>query len=323
MTDPFMNRLREAVQTLPSPEPSAGLLPRILSDREKGIRMALPTAPPRPRFPVLLGGGAIAAAAALLIWGGSDHRESNAAAWLWPDQLYAQGAPTAGLPPIAPLDGTRLTAGVWAWRIRSRDEDGRVRAERIDSVTIDNGSYQNLPAWIVIDARPNRAADTSWFTRDSLHPLATFSPLLYGASLRETIAGDSIVRVWVRWDGEVERVALELPTPRLWDRSVVLMANERWLLFMVTPLSSSWQGSYAGIGVANTRELVTFWWDLKVTGEERITVPAGTFDCWTVAHMYGNDPQITYWVDKHSGWIVQEGLANGRYERVLLSHAAR
>ena len=115
-------------------------------------------------------------------------------------------------------------------------------------------------------------------------------------------------------------MAFPHPTPRLWNRAAVLRPNERFLVFMGSRLSASWEGSYAGTAIANTHEMVTFWWELKVIGEDRVTVPAGAFDCWKVVHLADGEPDLVSWVDKRSGWIVREELTNGRYERVLLSY---
>jgi len=43
---------------------------------------------------------------------------------------------------------------------------------------------------------------------------------------------------------------------------------------------------------------------LRVTGEERVRVPAGTFDCWrmTISHSGG---VIDYWVRKSDGIAVR------------------
>jgi hypothetical protein len=320
MTQDFMERLNQAVKTLPVPALDEQLLLRILENRARGLRVTLPVSSSSPRsFPILMmAGGAAAAAAVLWI---ATRPPAPLVPSFWPDQLYAQGTPSATLPPIPPLDGTSIKPGLWVSRSQVFDEDGKSIRSRIDSIRIVRGNYRELPAWVVTRVRSRGGADSSWFTTDSMHPLATFYPLLYGASLRHTYTGDSLVRTWKKSESEFERVALPFPTPRLWDKTVVLPMNERFLVFLGTRLNSSWQGSYAGTAIANTHESVTHWLELKVIGEDRITVPAGTFDCWKVVQlMEGRDTELITWVDKQTGWIVREGLTNGRYERVLVSH---
>jgi hypothetical protein len=321
MTQDFMVRLQQAIKALPVPAPDEQLLLRVLESRAQGHRVTLPASSQSPRkFPILMMAGGAAAAVAIL-WFVPRRPPAALVPSFWPDQLYAQGTPSATLPPIPPLDGDSIKSGLWVSRSQVFDEDGKLRGSRVDSTMMVRGNYGELTAWVVTRVRSRGGPDTTWFTTDSMHPLATFSPLMYGASLRHTYTGDSLVRTWKKSESEVERVALPLPTPRLWARTVVLPMNERFLVFLGTRLNSSWQGSYAGTVIANTHESVTHWLELKVIGEDRITVPAGTFDCWKVVQlMEGRDTELTTWVDKQTGWIVREGLTNGRYERVLVSH---
>lgn len=339
----FENELRRAVRSLSSPEPSEALLARILEDRRSGRRIELPAGTPR-RHPVII--GIVAAAAAVVLWiavgprGGSTEKRGDVVAsstiyefaigmGLWPDQLYAQGAATAQLPPIPPRDGSLLREGRWIYSVQTLDEDGRVTTEHPFSVSITKGRYLDFPAWVLTRQRnssiPSSLIDTVWLSRDSLHPLARFWPLMDGANLRYTLTGDSAVKIWRKPSGDVERLVAVFPTPRLWDRAVVMAPSELGPLFLTTHLASSWQGSFAVTAIGNDGEMVTFWWDLKVIGEEQITVPAGTFDCWKVAsrNKSDEDPYYAYWVDKTSGWIVREGVVpTAGYVKVLVSHAA-
>lgn len=341
-SDDFLNEMRHAVRALPTPEPTDTLLGRILEDRRLGYRVELPGGPARLRPATTV--AIVAAAAALVLWivsvpdrvsesqsatsQNSVFGEFAAGLGLWPDQLYAQAATTATLPPIPPRDGSLLHSGRWIYSFQVLDEDGKITSEHPFSVSITAGSFEGTPAWLVVRQRnsnnPGSAVDTVWSSRNNLLPLARFSPLASDASLRTSFIGDSAVRVWRKPGGELERVALPLPSPRLWQRAAVFAPSELWPLFLTTKLDASWQGSFAGTAIANTRELVTLWWDLKVVGEERVTVPAGTFECWKIASLYRDDPVYMYWVDKSSGWIVREsGVPAGRFARALMSHAAR
>jgi hypothetical protein len=59
------------------------------------------------------------------------------------------------------------------------------------------------------------------------------------------------------------------------------------------------------------------WIDLRVTGREQVTVPAGTFDCWrlvtTIPPHEGKGTVSTLWVDSMSGVLVKETAGNLSY----------
>ena len=94
------------------------------------------------------------------------------------------------------------------------------------------------------------------------------------------------------------------------------------LLFQLTPLAANWKGSaYVALPVARDRWKL-FPLDQHVVGEERVHVPAGTFDCWKVdTKLRGTE--ATLWIEKRGQWVVklsQRGGEDAVWEQVLTTH---
>jgi hypothetical protein len=72
------------------------------------------------------------------------------------------------------------------------------------------------------------------------------------------------------------------------------------VLFMAVPLSSTWKGSASLLGWAVIDSDVFTPVELRVEGEERIAVPAGTFDCWRISVRFAGE-RMVYWVRRSDG----------------------
>ncbi len=72
------------------------------------------------------------------------------------------------------------------------------------------------------------------------------------------------------------------------------------VLMRTVVLRPDWSGSFSIVGWAVRKEDVMFPLTLRVIGSERVTVPAGTFDCWKMTiTLQGHD--IAYWARKSDG----------------------
>jgi hypothetical protein len=77
------------------------------------------------------------------------------------------------------------------------------------------------------------------------------------------------------------------------------------VLVQALPLGRAWRGSvYSANWVTMATRFPTFTTlDLRVTGTERVTVPAGTFDCWRLEAREADDKSVL-WVSQDQGWLV-------------------
>ena len=62
-------------------------------------------------------------------------------------------------------------------------------------------------------------------------------------------------------------------------------------------LQSGWRGGAVIVGWGAVRSDLTYPIELAVEGDERITVPAGTFDCWRLS-LVDRHHDLTMWVRK-------------------------
>jgi hypothetical protein len=72
------------------------------------------------------------------------------------------------------------------------------------------------------------------------------------------------------------------------------------------PLQTGWEDSTTALSITlgNTTVVPV---RLAVIGEDRVRVPAGTFDCWVVA-VHGEASRGLYWVTKHDPEVVRSAL---------------
>lgn len=92
---------------------------------------------------------------------------------------------------------------------------------------------------------------------------------------------------------------------------------------MAAPLNRDWRGNASLLGWAVVPNDLFAPITMRIEGEERITVPAGTFDCWRVAMSFGGRHH-TFWARKSDGLGVRvygdsDPATNGTREVVLTS----
>jgi hypothetical protein len=69
---------------------------------------------------------------------------------------------------------------------------------------------------------------------------------------------------------------------------------------MTVPVSATWSASAGLLGWAVIPRDVYTPIELRVKGEESLTVPAGTFDCWRLSIRF-SDGELSYWIRKSDG----------------------
>ncbi len=307
-------RIRDAFHAAPAREPSGGFA-EVRARLDRGERVTLDHPAPRGGLRHWQYFSVAAALVGVLIWRPTDTAPAPEAATppriagnFRPDPLLALATAATGTDAasLLRLDGSKLSSGVWVYG------DGTGDAGAVDSVSLCKGTDGKEPAWLLSwtggfarnAGAPGSANETIALRQADLWPLARTVTLVSGYLLRELFTPDSSVSHFIA-AGETTITR----APGLSDSDgagIVGMAGMRALL-QAAPLDSTWEANVRVLGTDTTgKKAVNLRVAMKVTGEEKVTVPAGTFDTWRVT--LGNRlPQFTYWVSKRGGWVVKEG----------------
>ncbi len=333
----FMRELRTASAGLPVILPPEGLYERVVAERAAGERFIVPAdiAPTRRSVSVASARGpllfvALAAASALVYVRATRQDDATATApsiapiarsiedtsagptsffsgMFSPGIALAQVPPSASLfvqAPISGVDGSRLKPGHFIFERRLVDSAGRSKTTSRGVVDIALASYDGLPAWRLAQSWTDSIVelDTIFVDHDNLRPIGRVSrvrPYLSYAEIvvRQHFVGDSVLG-WMHTDRTFGRPIRR----RLPPASGPYLSSEALAPFFLETvnLTTGWRGTLSIVGWAVVQNDAYFPVALRVVGDERITVPGGTFDCWRIAIASGN-ASVDFWVRKSDG----------------------
>ena len=319
------------LRRLPVPKPSPDLLSRILASRAKGARVVLPGSElSRTRRALRY---AVAAAAFVgVAWFGfkmlSPRPERRGGPLLpsvldgtpfMPAAVFSQEVRrtvrAARYRLISELEPDRVRAGRWIYEQRRIGDGVFVASESKRTVRLARFTYQGKPAWLVTGYTRDTmvlldtpgARDTIVVDASSMRPVRNVRPM-WRTRLIQQFSPDSMVEEFhVMWRGPERTMRHEAALPD-GGRGPLLLAWSAYSLEAVAqalPLARHWEGSVYSVGGLFASEVVPAFTalDLRVTGTERITVPAGTFDCWKLQVREG-DEESTVWVSQQQRWLV-------------------
>lgn len=322
---------QDELRKIPAPEPSQDLLERILASRAAGRRVVL-RVPARSvgsrRTVRYTAAAAILAGVAWLGWTVLTTRpgvESELPP-VWaiggmpfiPSTAFGQERvpPTRSprYPLIAQIQPTRVRAGRWTYE-GTTTADGVFTTSQGPprTIVIAAGNFEGLPIWVA-SGSPDASGspemlDTVLVDRVTLRPLRYVRPMRH-ARLVQHFSHDSIdellyVEPSPKARERTLRGAALLPDVGVGPMLVSWSPHSLELLVQALPLNRDWRGSvYSANWVTMATRFPTFTaLDLRVTGSERVTVPAGTFDCWRLEAREGDDKAML-WVSRDHGWLV-------------------
>lgn len=307
-------RIRDAFHALPAREPTGGFA-EVRARLDRGERVTLDHPAPRGGVRPWQYLSVAAALVGVLVWrptdtattAGATATPPRAAAHFRPDPLLAlaTASTAADAASLLRLDGSKLSSGVWVYR------GGEGDAAVVDSVSLCKGTDGKEPAWLLSwtggiarnAGALGPASETVVLRQADLWPLARTVTLVSGYLLREFFTRDSSVSHFI---AAGETTVTRAPGLSESDGAGVLGLAGMRALLQAAPLDSTWQANVRVLGTDTTGKKATNRRvTMKVTGEEKVTVPAGTFDTWKVT--LGNRlPQFTYWVSKRGRWVVKE-----------------
>lgn len=212
--------------------------------------------------------------------------------------------PVAGadVPHRLSVNATTLKPGAFVYQTTlERDASTTVLGTR--TVTVAQLPYAGAPAWLMTETRSGDgipASDSVFADLATLHPVH-WSSALGEARLAAEFRGDSAFGATSAPQGRRSIVA-EVPAGTI--LSAAMLETELRLL----PLRTTWEDSTTTLSVTAGSNTVMPT-RIAVIGEDRVRVPAGTFDCWVVSvHADTAGGRGLYWVTKQDPIVVRSAL---------------
>ena len=255
-------------------------------------------------------------------------RAAAAATLLAPGLVLAQGtpatrpAPTGAAPPaVAPavsvikVDGRQLRPGTWTYSITATG-NGKTQTSTRD-LSISPATVNGAAAWLIADGRGDgamRVADSLYLTRNDLQPLRHL--LRMGpVTLLLNYSKDSVTGTATLPQGSA-RIAAEH------KRGAMASGTMFEVYLRMMPLKTGWKGNME-MSAVGPQGNVLIPVAIAVTGEESVTVPAGTFPCFVVS-IKGQGTEQKAWVSKNTRDIVKVSAlftqpAGASFETVLVA----
>lgn len=142
--------------------------------------------------------------------------------------------------------------------------------------------------------------DLKLISRDiHVTPYSTYSRI----NVTQSFTGDSVTGRMTTEGGDSRGVGR--PVGQTLDRKFapVIIDAIAPIVMQTVGLNPNWSGSLSILGWAVRKEDVLFPITLRVVGSERVTVPAGTFDCWKLS-ITVQRYQVDTWMRKSDGIAV-------------------
>ena len=326
-TEEFAEAVRPELQSLPVPEPSAALFDRIAASRTGGARVILPdvthASTSSSRFVI----PAVLVAAMLLVLlplrrssppssaGDVSSLSRIAGEWLPGSVAFAQSDASRTTRRSLPMTFSRpekirpiRLEYLRTWRDTARKEIGRMNGV----ISVARTESAGTPSWLVTSHNEGALRGKRFFTLDSvaiarndLHllrhtvrerPYSRYNEI----RIEQIFRGDSIL-------GSMHATGANVPPAARPIARRISSVPKPYILDPLAPiilgtvdLRSGWTGSASILGWTVRDDDVFIPIDLRVAGEETISVPAGRFDCWRLTIRFGNQ-SITSWARKSDG----------------------
>lgn len=343
----FLEGIRPELETLPTPEPTATLRARIIASREAGVRTILPNPVHQRRFPprVAIGIAIVAGLALLFVplelrrspspsLSPSEGDEGLGSPGVFGHAAFAQGAPVrdGGRPALEPVGLTapdRLRPMSLEFERRVADGTGAVGVSHIALRLA--GVFLDVPAWRVTSVErkagptPSVAVETVFVARAPVRLLRrTIHVSPYSRFQR--------INVWQEFpssdsaSGHMNTEGPSIGPGRSFARKLppafapYITESAFPFFLMAAPLSRNWSGSSALLGWAVRDDDVFVPVELRVEGEEPITIPAGRFDCWRLSLRFAGR-RLDYWArktDRLGVRVLDGGTPNGKGRREIV-----
>jgi hypothetical protein len=203
-------------------------------------------------------------------------------------------APIAAPPPSATVNPIRTGTWTYSARIETAGNSQDLRPRTVSVSALDN---QDIAGWLVVMATElegRAVVDSVIMRRGDLTPVSRHA--IIGPSDLMLVVDKGAAHGLLRVDSTL--VPLNVPLgPRSFLNYYALRASLAML-----PLKEGWKGQAAVLELAQHPLFSPL--TLQVEGDDRLSVPAGEFDCWRVA-VSGQGIDEHYWVAKQNGDVIR------------------
>ena len=198
------------------------------------------------------------------------------------------------------VDATALRAGQFVY-VTTLERDASTTPLGTRTVTVSRTTYAGGPAWLLLEERSGDGipASDSLFADPAALRAIHWSSTLGTARLAAEFRGDSTFGATSSPQGKRSIVAA-VPA------GTVVSAAMLETMLRLLPLQTTWEDSTTTLSVTPSGNAVLPT-RIAVIGEDRVRVPAGTFDCWVVA-VHADSARGLYWVTKQDPIVVRSAL---------------
>jgi hypothetical protein len=198
------------------------------------------------------------------------------------------------------LDATALRPGQFIYET-SLERNSTTTVLGTRTITAARTTYNAAPAWLLLESRTSDgipSADSLFADVTTLHPLH-WSSTQGLARLAAEFRGDTVFGGTAAPPGRRSIVAV-VPSGTMISSAMLETA------LRLLPLQTAWEDSTTALSITlgNTAVVPA---RLTVIGEDRVRVPAGTFDCWVVA-IHADPARGLYWVSKSDHQVVRSAV---------------
>lgn len=233
---------------------------------------------------------------------------------LLPSALMAQGASFPSFPVVTSSREIRPGEMQYAFLAEGHafTDSTPVMRSRLE-----HSDWKGEAAWLLLGGptgdQPPRWRDSAWFDTLQVRQLArSISVYKSNARIVEEFREHDVLRGYITEHGTSWNVLSKEGDSQDGSGGMVLRSDALNLALRRAPIDRDWKGSIALVVWPYYKKLEQQWYDLSVIGEERVAVPAGTFDCWKI--QLGPKPAreegIFFWVTRDKQWIAQWGAIN-------------
>ncbi len=198
------------------------------------------------------------------------------------------------------LDAAALRPGQFVYET-SLERNATTTVLGARTITVARTTYNAAPAWLLLETRSNDgipATDSLLTDVTGLHPLH-WSSTQGRARLGAEFRGDTVF-AGTAAPSSRRSIVTVIPSGTMVSAAMLETA------LRILPLQTAWEDSTAALSItlSNTAVVPT---RFTVIGEDRVRVPAGTFDCWVVA-VHADASRGLYWVTKQDPQVVRSAL---------------